>query len=346
MKILATIISAFLFVLVLLSFGKSKKEVIYTKYGTGSSERIKSVIKEKKIISCAPGENNQPKGPMTDHKVKRYYPTPPGIEEIFPNDNKQSAGGLQNGILTINLEARKGIWFPETHEGEGIKVYAFAEKGKALQLPGPQIRVPEGTIVKATIQNKLDTVMTLHGFCQRPAVAGDSIMIKPGEIYETSFTAGQPGTYFYRASASNKIWFFGHPLPHFTDSQLFGAFIIDPTGKKPDPKERIMMISIWNNNIKFDSTTNEQGSINGLTWPFTESLTYKQDEEVNWKVINASNQQHPMHLHGFYFTVNSHGNLYKDSASDKESVHKAVTELLNPGETMSLSWVPKKPGNW
>jgi FtsP/CotA-like multicopper oxidase with cupredoxin domain len=206
--------------------------------------------------------------------------------------------------------------------------------------------VPEGTIIKVTIQNKLDTAMTLHGVGSRPSIAGDSIIIQPGATYEATFKAGQPGTYFYRASASDKIDFFGLVLPHFTDSQLFGAFIIDPAGKKPDPKERIMMISLWNSNIKFDSTMQEQASINGLSWPFTERLTYKEGEEVNWKVINASNQQHPMHLHGFYYTVNSHGNLYKDSASDKESIHKAVTELLNPGETMSISWVPEKPGGW
>ena len=346
MKILATIISAFLFALFLLSFGKSIQEANFTKYGTVSSERIKPVIEEINIISCAPGENDPPIAPMAGHEMKRYYPTPPGMEEIFSNDNRQTAGVLQNGILTIELEAREGMWFPETHEGNGIHVYAFAEKGKALQLPGPAIRVPEGTIIKATIQNKLDTAMVLHGFCSRPAVAGDSVIIQPGETYETSFIAGQPGTYFYRATASTKIGFFGLPLPITTDTQLFGAFIVDPADKKPDPKERIMMVSIWNNNIKFDSTTNEQGAINGLTWPFTERLTYKEGEEVNWKVINASNQQHPMHLHGFYYTVTSHGNIYKDSASDKESIHKAVTELLNPGETMSMSWVPEKPGNW
>jgi len=285
-----------------------------------------------KAIGCAP--------------EKQFFPTPPGTEEIFTNDNKRSAGVLKDGILTIELEAREGMWFPETHEGEGLRVYAFAEKGKSLQLPGPVIRVPEGTIIKASIQNKLDTAMTLHGFCSRPAVAGDSIIIQPGATYEATFKAGQPGTYFYRASASDQIDFFGLVLPHFTDSQLFGAFIIDPAGKKPDPNERIMMISLWNNNIKFDSTMNEQASINGLTWPFTERLTYNEGEEVNWKVINASNQQHPMHLHGFYYTVTSHGNLYKDSASDKESIHKSVTELLNPGETMSMHWVPERPGNW
>ena len=317
-------------VLVLIAFSNSNTVLLAdatTKYFAENPN-----ASQLKAIGCAP--------------EKQFFPTPPGTEEICTNDNKLSAGILKDGVLTIDIEAREGYWFPETHEGEAIRVYAFAEKGKPLQLPGPQIRVPEGTIIKVTIQNKLDTAMTLHGFGSRPSIAGDSIIIQPGATYEATFKAGQPGTYFYRASASDKIDFFGLVLPHFTDSQLFGAFIIDPAGKKPDPKERIMMISLWNNNIKFDSTMQEQASINGLSWPFTERLIYKEGEEVNWKVINASNQQHPMHLHGFYYTVNSHGNLYKDSASDKESIHKAVTELLNPGETMSISWVPEKPGGW
>ena len=317
-------------VLVLIAFSNSRTVLLAdatTKYFAESPNSSAA-----KAIGCAP--------------EKPFFPTPPNTEEIFTNDNKRSAGILKGGVLTIELEAREGIWFPETHEGEGIRVYAFAEKGKPLQLPGPVIRVKEGTIIKATIQNKLDTAMTLHGFSSRPAIAGDSIIIQPGAKYEAIFKAGQPGTYFYRASASDKIDFFGLVLPHFTDSQLFGAFIIDAAGSIPDPKERIMMISLWNDNLKFDSTMNEQAAINGLTWPFTERLTYNQGDEVNWKVINASNQQHPMHLHGFYYTVNSHGNLYKDSASDKKSIHKAVTELLNPGETMSMSWVPERPGNW
>jgi hypothetical protein len=46
----------------------------------------------------------------------------------------EPAGILQNGTLTVNLEAREGYWFPETHEGEGISVYAFAEKGKSITI--------------------------------------------------------------------------------------------------------------------------------------------------------------------------------------------------------------------
>ena len=47
--------------------------------------------------------------------------------------------------------------------------------------------------------------------------------------------------------------------------------------------------------------------INGLSWPATERLTYALGETVRWRVINLSSQAHPMHLHGFYFEVDSLG---------------------------------------
>jgi FtsP/CotA-like multicopper oxidase with cupredoxin domain len=303
-----------------------------------------------KAIGCAPDKKRSPFDHLDDtmmmaHAKKQFFPTPPGTEEIFTNDNKRSAGVLKNGVLTINLEAREGMWFPETHEGNGLKVFAFAEKGKALQIPGPQIRVPEGTLIKATIHNTLEKPLTVHGFCSRPAKQSDTIVIDPGKIYAASFEAGKTGTYFYRAAIIDYDTLRFLNLPYNYDSQLFGAFIVDQADQKPDPKERIMIISLWNNSPK-DTLQGEELAINGLTWPFTERLSYKQNEEVNWRVINASNQQHPMHLHGFFYDVKSKGNLYSDSVYEKNNTRKEVTELLNPGETFSMHWVPRRPGNW
>lgn len=314
---------------------------------TNYSAEIPAALKSK-VISCAPDKNksgaiHHDDTMMMTHVKKQFFPTPMGTEEIFTNDNRRSAGILQNGILTIDLEAREGTWFPETHEGLGLRVFAFAEKGKSLQLPGPQIRVPEGTIIKASIRNTLKKPVTLHGFCSRPAKEADSITIESGKTYTVSFNAGKAGTYFYRASASDTLGFLN--LPYNNDSQLYGAFIVDPSNVKPDPKEKIMMIGLWNSNDK-DTLQGEELAINGLTWPFTERLTYKQNEEVNWRVINASNQQHPMHLHGFFYVVKSKGNLYRDSIYEKNNTRQAVTELLNPGETFSLRWIPRRPGSW
>lgn len=39
-------------------------------------------------------------------------------------------------------------------------------------------------------------------------------------------------------------------------------------------------------------------TINGRPWPHTERLVYGMEEEIGWRVINASRVEHPMHLHG------------------------------------------------
>jgi manganese oxidase len=294
-----------------------------------------SVIK-RDIISCAP---------ISD-KSKPGFSFLDSLEEIFSNDNRKPAGHLKDGVLYLNLEARTGIWYPETHDGSGLRVHAFAEESKPLQLPGPLIRVAEGTEIRATIRNLIVGLpLVLHGFFARPGNPRDSVVIPYGQTYKVQFKAGVAGTYFYKASAGNLL---DDGLPYFDDSQLYGAYIIDPVNKKPDPQERIMMIGVWDDTLNYGTAANEEYVINGLTWPYTERLTYTIGQEVHWRVINASGggHVHPMHLHGFYFTITSKGNVNRDSIYKKQYRRKVVTELLKLGETMSISWIPEREGNW
>jgi hypothetical protein len=69
-------------------------------------------------------------------------------ETVSPNDNRTSAGTLSNGVLTVALEARSGVWHPEGDKGRALDVAAFAEEGKALLTPGPVIRAPLGTTIR------------------------------------------------------------------------------------------------------------------------------------------------------------------------------------------------------
>ncbi|MBZ5856807.1 multicopper oxidase domain-containing protein [Flavihumibacter profundi] len=267
--------------------------------------------------------------------------------EIAINDNRNPAGEMRNGILYLRLEARTGTWYPETHDGNGLRVHAFAEADKPLQLPGPLIRVPEGTIINAEIKNTIPgSPLVLRGFHTHNANSGDSVSIPFNKKYKVQFKAGKAGTYFYWASDGTLKT--GSPgLPFFEDSQLFGAFIVDPPNTKPDPEERILMVSIWNDTINSQATFDrEELALNGLTWPYTERLSYPKDRPVHWRLINASNQVHPMHLHGFYFSVNSRGNGNSDNVFKEKDRYLAVTELMLPHETLSVTWTPEREGNW
>jgi len=307
--------------------------ILFTFSGTSNFNIPYELIKgtDQAIVECSP------------FTVKSNNADSP--EEITTNDNRVPAGKLLNGILYLNLEVRTGSWYPETKEGLPIKVYAFAEAGKPMQLPGPLIRVPEGTEIKVTIRNLIiDTPFVLYGMQSRPGIQNNGTVITYGETYNAEFKAGTKGTYLYRATAGNRKW---EGLPYYTDSQLYGAFIIDPQNEKPDPDERIFMIGIWNDTLTGTNTlSNEELVINGLSWPFTERLTYTQYKAVHWRVINASNQSHPMHLHGFYYTLNSKGNADSDVIFTNLSRRRGVTELIHPHETMTLTWIPEKSGNW
>src|SRR4051812_10754446 len=77
-------------------------------------------------------------------------------EIVTPNDNRRPAGRLADGVLTIELEARRGAWFPEGPAGRSVEVAAWSEPGKPLLNPGPLVRVPLGTRVRATLRNTLE----------------------------------------------------------------------------------------------------------------------------------------------------------------------------------------------
>ena len=87
--------------------------------------------------------------------------------------------------------------------------------------------------------------------------------------------------------------------------------------------------------------------MNGKSWPHTERLTYQVGEPVHLRVINVGAAVHPMHLHGFYFNVDSRGDEVSDKIFPAGSTPRLVnTERLTIGRTFSLTWTPTRPGNW
>ncbi len=86
--------------------------------------------------------------------------------------------------------------------------------------------------------------------------------------------------------------------------------------------------------------------INGLSWPATERLSYQLGETVRWRVVNLSTQRHPMHLHGFYYQIDSLGDGLKDTVYEEGKKQRVVTQLMGSGSTMALTWTPERGGNW
>ena len=105
------------------------------------------------------------------------------------------------------------------------------------------------------------------------------------------------------------------------------------------------MINIWGEPL--DSQTYDDGlAINGKSWPHTERYRVDVGDTLRWRVINASKRSHPMHLHGFYYRVDSKGSFLADSVVPPEKREHVVTRHMVAGSTMNITWSPNRPGNW
>jgi manganese oxidase len=254
------------------------------------------------------------------------------------NDNRLAAGVLRGDTLRIHLVVSMARWYPEAPDGPFVEAPVFSEKGKGPSIPGPLIRVPAGTTIVATVTNELaDSTLWMHGMLTRPAQTTDSIAIRPREAQTLTFNAGAPGTYFYFAKAGSVDWDVRER------EQLSGAFVVDPPNARTN--DRILMINIWGepvDSINFDNAV----MINGKSWPHTERFSANIGDTLHWRVINASIRPHPMHLHGFYFRVDSRGTYLADTAFIGDKRPHVVTHHMPPGSTMELKWSPSRPGNW
>jgi FtsP/CotA-like multicopper oxidase with cupredoxin domain len=268
-----------------------------------------------------------------------------GADRIVANTNQSPAGRLRNGVLTVSLELRTGTLRPQADDGPGIEVQAFAEPGGPLRIPGPLIRVPEGTLIRATIRNTLaDSTLVLHGLHTRPAAVDDTVQVAPGATREVSFTAGAPGTYFYWGTTTGKAM----DDDRWIDSQLSGALIVDPAGVRPPANERVFVLGLYlrPGDRAAGRPQHELMLINGKSWPDTERLDYTVGDTVRWRWVNATASSHPMHLHGFYYDVDTRGTAAADTTYDVAHRRRVVTELMLPGGTMAVQWAPSQPGNW
>ncbi len=258
---------------------------------------------------------------------------------VHANDNRVAAGALHGDVLTFQLEIGQGLWQPELSL-PAYRVFAFAEAGKALTTPGPLIRVREGTLVDVSINNPLSGDILVHGLHNR-AESSLPLRVPAHGSAAIRFRAAHAGTYYYWGTSGEAL-----NEREGRDSQLTGALIVDP----PDGAEsdRVFVIGRLGSASDGVDVGNGLGAwvINGRSWPDTERLAYQVGERVRWRWINATGHRHPMHLHGTYFRVTSMGDNAREMPRPADEQNLVVTQPIQPGSTMSMTWSPAEPGNW
>ena len=263
-----------------------------------------------------------------------------GAPVAVANQNRVSSGVQTARVLTLALDVVAARWKPEGESDPEVPILAFTEPGRAPTVPGPLVRVRQGTEVRLTLRNRSDSALVIGGLRGRGDISGamgDTVQLSVGATREVRYRLDTAGTFFYWGAfmgtgAFDRNWL---------DSQLNGAIVVDtPTGRTDD---HVMVMGEWF--FPYDDRRQSVESsmvINGKGFPYTEKLTFPQGDSVRFRVINTMSFPHPMHLHGFYYRIEARGSeRYSPSRQFLSN-----TDLLAPGGTEVLSFVPTTPGNW
>jgi FtsP/CotA-like multicopper oxidase with cupredoxin domain len=284
----------------------------------------------------------------------RFGAPPAALPLVRPNANTARAGVLHDGVLIVALEAKKSTWRLDGPDHPAMSIEAFSEPDKPPLMPGPLVRAPAGTEIRLSVRNSLSVPLTfllpaaIHRGPDR-FTATDSVVVAPGAVGLLTTKASVPGNYIYRAttpSGTSKAWKLA--------GLLGGALVIDSAGIAP-PRDRVLVIMQAMDSAFTANADSSNGdirhappgiarivyTINGRSWPNTERNAATVDDSLHWRVINATFDVHPMHLHGFYYRVDAFSGAFAPAPGAM-----VVTQLMTPFSTMSMSWSPDRPGNW
>ena len=290
---------------------------------------------------------------------------------VRPNANTTRAGVLHSGVLLVSLEAIPALWYVNGPNHPAESFAAFAERGKAPLMPGPLVRAAAGTEIHLSVHNALSRPLIVYvpaAIRGGDEAAFDSTVIAPDATGLLRSKAVVPGNYVYRAS-----------LPGFgrhrgISGLLAGALVIDTAGAPARPHDRVIVIMETadsafetcadtasgnafgeclavpiKQNMSCESACpigRGDNTINGEAWPNTERIRATVGDSLHWRVINASADVHPMHLHGFYYRADAFSGPLAEMQGRPAPGQMVVTQLLTPWSGMTMTWSPSRPGNW
>ena len=231
----------------------------------------------------------------------------------------------------------------------GITVSAYAYNGT---LPGPEIHVREGDLLRITLVNRLAEPTTIHwhgvpvpnGMDGVPGMTAP--VVQPGGTFTYEFLAPGPGTYWY------------HPH-HDSAAQiargLYGLLIVDPPDGSRTWDIEVPLVVGEFGAVSMSGSGGMGGMgggmtnagmmastllINGKTAPAIPEVRVKRGKKILFRMVNTGNMVHPMHVHGLHWDV-----LATDGF-DVPTPFSKDTLPLNAGERFDASVLADNPGRW
>ena len=236
-------------------------------------------------------------------------------------------------------------------------------------VPGPELRVEQGELLRVTYKNELPEQSTIHWHGlndvdnSNDGVAGvTQNAVRPGETYVYEFVPPRPGTYWYHShqNATEQV-----------DRGLGGFLIVEPREPTDDVDREVNLMldeyvlderggiqggedarhgpgaaRMMNTDPDSDVSDIEFAgyntfTINGKTSPDVPPIDLKPGEKVRLRIVNAGNQNHTLHLHGHRYRLTA-----ADAApvNEPELTEDAFTVI--PGERVDVEFTAENPGAW
>ncbi len=254
-------------------------------------------------------------------------------------------------VREFRLEAKPAKW----EIAPGIVTDGWTYNG---QVPGPELRVREGDLVRVILTNHLPVPTTIHWHGVELNYKMDGV---PGVTQET-VQPGETFTYEYIATPAGTRMYHSH---QDTNGQielgLFGALIIEPReGPKYDLERTIILreraldftpeVAQGTQTVRSADSGNGRGGalqydlflMDGKAGPAIPPILVKPNQRVLLRLINLGNLVHSMHLHGHTFTiVATDGNPVPPGARFRKD-----TVIIGPGERYDVEVVTNNPGVW
>ena len=259
-----------------------------------------------------------PPGPNRAGLIDRFLHAPVGTVPL-----KAFSGQVHEFTLEVHrIQA-------EIAPGVMVEQWAFGFPGQMPSVPGPELRVKQGDLVRITLHNTFDQPHTihLHGIVSLAQRMDGLDPVLPGQSFTYEFVATDAGTFAYHCHFQTNL---------HLDMGMYGALIVEPR----DPaqvvwkSEHTLILDEWDSrqdpNNPVHRAVPNYFLVNGKASPLIPDLPIPLGDVSLLRLINLGYDVHSMHLHGVTFLI-----VAKDG-HDLPQPYEADTILIGPGERYDL----------
>jgi FtsP/CotA-like multicopper oxidase with cupredoxin domain len=182
--------------------------------------------------------------------------------------------------------------------GPGLTATVWGYDGT---VPGPELRVQTGDLVRVRLQNRLPVPTTIHWHGVPVANGQDGVAgvtqdaVAPGGSATYAFVAPQPGTY----------WYHSHQDPaNQVGLGLYGALVVEPRTPASGVLDQTLIYGEWALGQAQPMAPPGDGadmvrygvySVNGRTGSAIQPVRFQPGQTVRLRLVNAGNLTHYIH---------------------------------------------------